>query len=166
VRAASCDANAEIKETAQRTLCDWQTADALPDVMQIARTATDKKFKVLALRGQLRLIPIQDASDDQKLVSLKEAMALIERDEERRLALAALGGIPTADSLAMVAPYLSAGNLKGEASIAAVAISAKIVGRHPAQVAAAMQQVTTSDPKLAQQAKRLLAQAKKAAPQK
>ena len=93
-------------------------------------------------------------------------MALIERDEERRLALVALGGIPTAESLAMVAPYLSAGNLKGEASIAAVAISAKIVGRCPAQVAAAMEQVTISDPKLAQQAKRLLAQAKKAAPKK
>ncbi len=166
VRAASSDANAEIKETALRTLCDWQTADALPDVMQIAKTATDKKFKVLALRGQLRMIPIQDVSDDQKLVSLKESMALIERDEERRLALVALGGIPTAESLAMVAPYLSAGNLKGEASIAAVAISAKIIGRCPAQVAAAMEQVTISDPKLAQQAKRLLAQAKKSAPKK
>ncbi len=166
VRAAASDANAEIKETAQRTLCDWQTADALPDVVQIAKTATDKKFKILALRGQLRLIPIQDASDDQKLASLKEAMALIERDEERRLALAALGGVPTPDSLALVMPYLGAGNLKGEASIAAVAISAKIVGRCPAQVAAALEQVTTSDPKLARQAKQLLAQAKKAASKK
>ncbi len=166
VRAATSDANTEIKETAQRALCDWQTADALPDVMQIAKTATDKKFKILALRGQLRLIPIQDASDDQKLASLKEAMALIDRDEERRLALAALGGVPTANSLELVMPYLSAGNLKGEASIAAVAISAKIVGRCPALVAKAMQQVTISDPKLARQAKQLLAQAKKAAAKK
>lgn len=166
VRAAASDANAEIKEAAQRTLCDWQTADALSDVMQIAKTATDKKFKILALRGQLRLIPLLDAADGQKLASLKEAMALIERDEERRLALAALGEIPTAESLALVTPYLAAGNLKGEASIAAVAISAKIVGRHPAQVAAAMQQVTTSDPKLARQVKQLLAQAKGAAPKK
>ncbi|MCX6908880.1 MAG: HEAT repeat domain-containing protein [Verrucomicrobia bacterium] len=164
VRASASDANAEIKETAQRTLCDWQTADALPDVMQIAKTTTDKKFKVLALRGQLRLLPMQDASIDEKFASLKEAMALIERDEERRLALAALGEIPTAESLALVTPYLAVGNLKGEASIAAVAISARIVGKNPAQVAAAMQQVTTSDKKLAQQAKRLLAQAKGAAP--
>jgi len=166
VRAAASDANAEIKETAMRTLCDWETADALPDVMQIAKTATDRKFKVLALRGQLRLIPLQDASIEQKFASLKEAMALIERDEERRLALAALGEVPTAESLALVMPYLSAGNLKEEASIAAISIAAKIVGRHPAQVAAAMQQVTTSDNKLAQQAKRLLAQARKAAPKK
>jgi HEAT repeat protein len=166
VRAAASDANAEIKETAQRTLCDWQTADALPDVMQIAKTATDKKFKILALRGQLRLIPLQDASIEEKFASLKEAMALIERDEERRLALAALGEIPTVESLALVTPYLAAGNLKGEASIAAVAIAAKIVGKHPAEVAAAMQQVTTSDPKLARQAKQLLAQAKGAAPKK
>ena len=166
VRAAASDASAEIKETAQRTLCDWQTADALPDVMQIAKSATDKKFKILALRGQLRLIPLQDASVEEKFASLKAAMALIERDEERRLALAALGDIPTADSLALVTPYLSAGNLKGEASIAAVAIATKIVGRNPALVAAAMQQVTTADKKLAQQARRLLAQAKKDAPKK
>jgi hypothetical protein len=166
VRAAASDANAEIKETAQRTLCDWETADALPDVMQIAKTATDKKFKILALRGQLRLIPLQDASIEQKFASLKEAMALIERDEERRLALAALSEIPTAESLALVTPYLAGGNLKEEASIAAVAIASKIVSRHPVQVVAAMQQVTTSDPKLARQAKQLLAQAKGAAPKK
>lgn len=165
VRAASTDANTEVKESALRTLCDWQTVDALPDVIQISKTATEKKWKILSLRGQLRLIPQQDASADQKLAALKEAMGQIERDEEKRLALAALGDIPTAESLALVMPHLSEGNLKEEASIAAVAIAEKIAGRNPAQVAKAMQQVTTADKKLAQQAKRLLAQTRKAAPQ-
>jgi HEAT repeat protein len=160
VRTATTDANAAVKETAVRTLCDWTTPDALPDVVQLAKTATDAKCKILALRGQLRLIPQQKASDAQKLAALKDAMALIERPEEKRLALAALGEIPTADSLALVVPHLT-GSLKEEANVAAVAIAEKIVDKNPAEVAAAMKQVQTNNKKLAQRAKQLQGQAKK-----
>jgi hypothetical protein len=129
-------------------------------VVQLAKTATDAKCKILALRGQLRLIPQQKASDAQKLAALKDAMALIERPEEKRLALAALGEIPTADSLALVVPHLT-GSLKEEANVAAVAIAEKIVDKNPAEVAAAMKQVQTNNKKLAQRAKQLQGQAKK-----
>jgi len=166
VRAATADANTEVRESALRALCDWQTVEALPDVIRISKTATEKKWKILSLRGQLRLIPQQDVSADHKLAQLKEAMGQIERDEEKRLALAALGDIATVESLELVMPHLREGNLKEEASNAAVAIAEKIVARHPAEVAKAMQQVSPSDRKLAQQAKRLLAQARKAAPKK
>lgn len=161
IRGAATDTQAEVKDTALRALCDWDSADALPDLAQLARTTPDKKWKILALRGQLRLIPLQDASPEQKLAALKEAMALIERPEEKRLALAALGEIPTAESLAIVVPFLSADGLKEEAGIAAVAIAERIVGRHPAEVAEAMRHVTTSNRKLAQRAKQMLKTAKK-----
>lgn len=160
IRAAAADTEAEVRETALRALCDWDSADALPDLSQLARTTPDKKWKILALRGQLRLIPQQEASPEQKLAALKEAMALIERTEEKRLALAALGEIPTAESLAIVVPFLSADGLKEEAGIAAVAIAEKIVGRHPAEVAEAMRHVTTSNKKLAQRARQVRARVK------
>ena len=161
VRTATTDANAALKETAVRTLCYWPTPDALPDVMQLAKNTTDAKCKILALRGQLRLIPQQKVSDAQKLAALKDAMAMIERNEEKRLALAALGEIPTAESLALVVPYLTTPGLKEEANVAAVAIAEKIVDKNPAEVAAAMKQVQTNNKKLAQRAKQLQGQAKK-----
>jgi len=161
VRAAATDADAETKETALRTLCDWPCADALPDLAALGKTATEKKWKVLTLRGQLRLIPLQTASAGQKLAALKELVPLIERAEEKRLLLAALGEIPTADSLVLVAPYLKTDDLKEEAAIAAVAIAEKIVQKNPAQVIAAMRDVSTSDKKLANRARQLLQQARK-----
>ena len=162
-RTAASDANAEVKDAALRTLCDWPTVDALPDVTQLAKTSADPKLKIIALRGYIRLIPLQETPDEQKLASLKEAMALAERNEEKKLALSALGGIPIADALALVAPHLGNSALKEEAGLAAVAIAEKIVQTHPAQVAEAMQQVSTANAKIAKRAKDLLGQAKAAA---
>ncbi len=162
VRAAAADPNAEIKDAALSILCDWPTAEALPDLTQLAKTSTDAKIKILALRGVIRLIPQQDASVDKKLAGLKEAMSLAERTEEKRLALAALGNIPTVESLALVTPHLAGADLKEEASAAAVSIAEKIVENHKAEVAAAMEQVTkaTGNQQVAKRAQEILAKAK------
>ena len=163
VRAATNDADTETKETALRALCDWPTADALPDVMQLARSTTSPKWKILALRGQLRLIPQQNIAADQKLAAIKELVPLIERTEEKRLLLAALGEIPAAGSLTLITPYLKSADLKEEAAIAAVAVAEKVVGKNPAAVTAAMKEAAaaTSDKKLANRARQLLQQSRK-----
>jgi len=166
VRAAAKDPSAEVKDAALRALCEWPTVEALPDVAQLARTSADPKVKTLALRGYIRLIPLQEAADAKKLAALKEAMGLAQRNEEKRLVLAALGGIPMAEALALVTPHLASADLKGEAGLAAVAIAEKIVGSHPAEVAAAMQQVIQATPndRVANRAKALLSQAKSKKP--
>ena len=145
-----------------RAMCDWPTVDALPDLAQIAKTTADTKFRILALRGQLRLIPMQTVPDAQKISQLKEILPLIERTEEHRLVLATLGGLPSAESLALVTPYLTREELKEEASAAAVAIAEKIVASHPEQVAEAMKQVRTNNNKLAERARQLLATVRQA----
>ena len=160
VRAASKDSNAEIKDTALRAMCEWQSVEALPDVKELAKTAKDTKFKVLALRGYIRLIALQDVAADKKLAALKDAMAMCERKEEKRLVLAALGGIPTVESLALVVQNVSNPDLKDEASLAAVAIGEKIADSHPAQVNEAMKQVTaaTTNQQILKKAKALESQ--------
>jgi HEAT repeat protein len=163
VRAATNDANTETKETALRTLCDWPTPDALTDLTQLAKTSADQKWKILAIRGMLRLIPQQNSPDAQKLAALKDAMALVERTEEKRLALAALGDIPTAESLALVATHLSDKALNEEACNAAVSIAQKIIEKNPAAVADVLKKVSPKNKRLNQQAKTLLEQAKAAA---
>ena len=162
VRAATTDSAAEIKDTALRALCDWPTVDALPEVANLAKSSTDPKLKTLALRGYLRLIRLQEVPAEKKLASLKEAMALIQRNEERKLALAALGDIPTVDALDLVTPHLGTPELKEEASLAAVAIAEKIAKSHPAEVNAAMQQVTkaTTSAAVLKKARALLNQTK------
>jgi HEAT repeat protein len=161
VRAATKDSNAEVKDTALRALCEWPNADVLPDVTTLAKTSTDPKVKVLALRGYIRLVPLQDATAAQKIAGLKDAMSMATRTEEKRLVLAALGGIPTAESLALVTPHLASDDLKEEASLAAVAIAEKLVDSNRAAVADAMQKViqATKSDRVAKRAETLLRQA-------
>jgi HEAT repeat protein len=162
VKAAAADKDAQVKETALRALCDWPTADALPLVADLLKTAPTKTIKVLALRGFVRLVPQQEAPDAKKLDSLKEAMALAERDEEKRLVLSALGNVPTVDALVLVASHLDNAALKEEACLAAVAIAEKLAPSRGAEVAAAMRQVAkaTADKKLAAKAEAIARKAK------
>lgn len=162
VQAAAGDSDPQVKDTALRALCDWPTPDALPRVAELLKTAPTKALKVLALRGYVRLVPLQDAPDAKKFEALKDAMTLAERSEEKRLVLSALGQVPTADALALVASSLEDVTLKEEACLASVAIAEKLGASHAAAVTAAMRQVAklTANKKLAARANALIRQAK------
>lgn len=163
VRAAAKDADAQIREAGISMLCDWPRVDALPDVRELSKTATDAKVKILALRGLIRLTASQDVAPELKLAQLKDVMAQVERNEEKKLGLAALGTIPTAGALALVTPHLSNPAVKDEAAAAAVAIGEKLVQSNAAVVAAAMEEVVkaTGSGALLKRASALLRQAKK-----
>lgn len=163
VRSAASESDRSVQDTALRAMCDWPTADALPDLARLARTTTDTRFRILAIRGQLRLIPMQTESDAQKLSQVKTVVPLIDRTEEYRLALALLGRLPSAESLAMVMAYLPQAGLQGEASLAAVEIAENIVASHPAEVAEAVKLINTQNDKLAARVRTLLARVPKQA---
>jgi hypothetical protein len=114
-------------------------------------------IRILALRGYVRLADQSEAATEQKLATLKDALALAGRDEERKLVLAALGKVRSVDALALVSPYLENPALKEEAALAAVAIAESLPAPRPAQVASAMRQVVkvTANAQLAQRAQAL-----------
>lgn len=163
VKTAADDKDPQVKDTACRALCEWPTADALPLVADLIKTAPTKTVKILALRGFVRLVPQQDAPDPKKFDSLKDAMALADRNEEKRLVVSALGNIPTVEALALVTSHLDNPVLKEEACLAAVAIAEKIASGHRAEVTAAMRQVAklTASKKLAARANAIARPAKK-----
>ncbi len=144
VRDATGSANAEVKEAALRALCDWSTAEALPDLEQLAQSAPDAKFKILALRGYIRLLPLQNIPAAAKVTALQQAFRAAGRDEERRLVLASLGTVLAPEALVAVGACLDSPNLKAEAALAAVALAENLVKTHPAQVAEVMQKVVKS----------------------
>ena len=155
VRAAAADSDQTVKEAALRVLCDWPTVAALPDLAQIARTSAASKFKILALRGQLRLIPLQTSGDAPKLAQIKELLPSIENAEEKRLVLSTLGDIPSAESLALVLPYVASEELKEEANVALVGIAEKIFSSHPTEAAEALKRVQTNNNELAARVRKL-----------
>jgi len=141
IRAAATDGDPQISGEAISILCGWPTAEVLPDVLKLATTASDNKVKILAVRGAIRLIPLQDAPVDKKLAGLKEIAPLIQRDEEKLLLLGSLATVPASEALAMAMGYLDSAATKNEACFAAVAIAEAIGSKGAAEVGAAMEKV-------------------------
>jgi len=160
VRAAMSDANAEIKDTATRVLCDWTTAEAADEQLALAKTSSNKTYQVLALRGYIRAIGDANLDAAKRQAMCKQATALIQGDAEKRLLLSALSNAGDADSLAMVMSHLDNAAIKDEACLAAVAISERLVASNPAVVAEAMKKVVkaTQNDGILKRARRALGQ--------
>jgi len=160
VRAATNDANAEIKDTATRVLCDWTTAEAADEQLTLAKTSPNKTYKVLALRGYIRAIGDANLDAAKRQAMCKEATALIQGDAEKRLLLSALSNAGDADSLAMVMSHLENPAIKDEACLAAVSVAERLVAKNPAVVADAMKKVVkaTQNEGIVKRARKVLGQ--------
>ena len=141
VRAAAKDANSQIQDTAVRALCEWPSADAAGDLLEMAKTSPNPSRKIAALRGYISLVRDEALSTDKKLAMCKEAAALVQRNEDKKLLLGVLGTVPSAEALSMAMMHLDSSATRVEASLAAVAIGEKIVEQNAAEVAEALQKV-------------------------
>ncbi len=167
VRAAVKDPNAEVRTAAIRTLSGWSTPDAAPDLLELARTASNPAEKMLCLRGYLALAGHADLPKPDRLEMCRQAAPLAQKDDEKKLLLAALGGIVSVEALELIKPYLDDAATKEEASTAIVNISEKLLQQAGSEKVAPglvepldkAAQVTAS-PDLAKRAKALLDQAK------
>jgi HEAT repeat protein len=133
------DQDEAVRDEAVRMLSYWPTAAAAPHLKTLAK-GDDLRHQVLAIRGLVRLAgPREDKPAD--VTALAEAMNLAHRPDEKRLVLGVLGGVPTADSLALVAPLLDDPQLAEEASLAAVLIAEQMGSDNRDQVRAALEKV-------------------------
>ena len=147
LRAAVAGTDAETREGACRTLCEWPSAEALPDLEKLIQAPPDAKVKILALRGYVRLTEAQPAGSPlAKVAALKKAYAWADRDEERRQVLAALAEAPCPESLAVAAAALDRAELKDAASVAVAAIAEPLTETVAEQVAAALKKVQQAQP--------------------
>ena len=141
VRAAVKDSNEEVRSTAIRSLGAWRTTEAAPDLLELARSASDEKTRLLCLRSYLGMAANTDLPAKDRLDMCRKGVDLVKTDDEKKLLLAALGGIPTMNALALVVPHLGSA-VKGEAAAAALAIIPKVMQDQAA--------LTANAPKLAE----------------
>jgi HEAT repeat protein len=129
VRSAVNDPNVEVHAAAIRVLGGWSTADAATDLLEVATAATNPTDKMICLRGYLALAGHADLPTDQRLAMCRQAASLVQKDEEKKLLLAALGGIASIEALDLIMPYMDDSATKAEASTAVVDISDKLLKR-------------------------------------
>jgi len=163
VRQACGDADAELKEAALRALCDWPSVDAKPDLERLIQAPPTPKFKILALRGYVRLIEVETAAPEARFAALKQAFDWADRDDERRLVLATLGAAACADALSFGVSHAENAALKDEACQGTVDVAEALIETRPEQVRDALRKVIKADPKEAavKRARKLLGQLKK-----
>lgn len=165
-RAGVDDSNADVHGAAIRALAAWKTVDAAPLLLAIAQSSSDATDKMLCLRGYLDWAAHPDVAVGERLAMCQKASGLIQRTEEKKLLLGAVGSIGTIDALALIVPYLDDAATKEEAAAATAGLAEKLLKADNAAAVApklvaplqkAAEVATNAD--LAKRAKALLQQA-------
>jgi HEAT repeat protein len=147
-----------LREAAVRTLCEWPTPDAVPDLAERLRSEQDQTLRVLALRGYLRLVQAAEAPADEKADALVYGLQQAERAEEQKMVMGALGGLPDLTALEHLTAYFDHEEVGLDAARAAVRIAAALAPPRPARVEAVLQTIARqfADPELVAAAQGLL----------
>ncbi len=143
VRAALGSQDAAIRADAIRVLSDWRTADAAPDLLNLARSAATANDKMLGLRGYVGFASNPDLPVEQRLAICREAATVVQRPEEKRLLLGALGSIKNVAAVELITPHLQAADTKEEAVAALVAVADELLKRNDASAKAVAAQLIT-----------------------
>lgn len=121
------DADPRISAESLNLLTNWQTLDAAPQLLELARSEEESR-SILGLRGYVRLAGGR-LPTGQKVEMLKAAMPLADRPEELRLLLGAWGATPSQESLAVLKPYLENAEVQTEAAVAVIAVAEDLARR-------------------------------------
>jgi len=161
LRTALSSREAEIQDAAIRALSDWPTAEPVPDLLKVAQTAENARYKILALRGFVRLLGLESSRSPEETIDLyKKAMDLAGEAAEKKRVLSGLAATKSLAALNMAAGYLDDLPLHLEAESAAVQIAQGIYASHPQrtkEVLAKVVQATKQDA-LRQQAQEIVNQ--------
>jgi HEAT repeat protein len=144
LRAAMADPERRVQEAAIRAVCETRDGQLLPDLVQVACGNSNKTFRVLAVRGCVRLATQDEEvklSNDEKLDALSKILATPLDKQEKRLALSGLGTMANAQALALATPMLEDSSVRAEAAQAVIHISEAISAAHPAEAGAALKKV-------------------------
>jgi len=102
--------------------------DAAPVLLDLAKTAADAKYKTRALRGYLRLARQFTMPDPDRADMCRAALALAERDAERKLVLEVAEHHPSLDTLKVAVDLAKIPAMKTEATAAAMTIVQRVSG--------------------------------------
>ncbi len=161
VSASARNSNEKIRDAATRVLGAWKTEDAASELLALVTAFENTKDRMRAFHAFSQLVRRLGFPKEERLGVCQKALEIARSDEERKVVLHTLAGIPAPETLSMLTPYLSNPTLKEAASVAAVTIAQRIVRSRRNAVAKAMKQVlaATENKDLARQARRLLRQA-------
>lgn len=150
LREALRDSHPEVRAGAMAALAETRDPALLPDLLAVARQATELNIRTVTLRGLVRLVTDEEGvkfTTADRLSALERALDLAQRPEEKRLILAGLSKLPDPGALRLALPLLDETGVQAEAAQAAVQIAAAIKHSHSEEASRALRKVLsiTSD---------------------
>ncbi len=130
-----------MKDNATRILGSWVSADAAPELFELAKDLKENKYKIRALRGYIRIARQLNPSEEDRMKICANTLAIAERVDEKKLVLEVLGRYPSAASLKIAVSAAGDDAIREEACQRALAIADRIIESDKAAVAEAMPKV-------------------------
>jgi len=147
VRAAMGSGPPEVAEAAVRSLGAWPDPSPAPDLLEFAKRTKDLQSHVLALRGLLNLLSLEDGlPTDKKIALYSEALTAARRQEEKKAILGALAKVAHPRALALAESQVTDAQLRAEAALAAASVAASLIGSHPQEARAALRKLLENPP--------------------
>jgi HEAT repeat protein len=131
LQAVAAEANSsdpQVRTGAVYALSQWPDMGASEALLDIVRTAADRKYGYLAVQGYVRLVNASGMPADQRLDLLKGALETAKEANERNLVVAALSGIRTRESFRTAVFLLSDPVLRAKAAESAARIAMPMPG--------------------------------------
>ena len=117
--------NNDVKEQAMRTLFDWPNADAIDPLMNIVKNSKNEQYRVLAMRGVLRLLRDNNLGDLVELAYYNNLLGSTKDAELKKQIITDLANLKTYNSLNYVASIINDKDLGFTASATAMRIASK-----------------------------------------
>ncbi len=118
-----------LQDVGSRLLGKWNSVDAAPVLLQLAKTAPDNKYKVRALRGYLGLARKFAMPEPQRVEMCRNAVDAALRVDEQKLALDVLQLRPSPEGLNLAVQMKQTPALEEAATAATLVIAQKLGGK-------------------------------------
>ena len=123
---AAKSSNSEHQDISSRLLGKWNSVDAAPVLLDLAKTAPAEKFKIRALRGYVGIVRKFPMPNQQRVEMCQKALDASSRTAEQQLVLDVLKLYPSKRGLELANKARQIPKLKDDATAAAQFITGKL----------------------------------------
>jgi HEAT repeat protein len=122
------DSSTDVQDAAINALSNWPTSRSLPPLMNVVKTTSNPKHRVLAMRGAVRILGLNDCTVERTLAGYAELMKAAKEPADTKLILAGLGSVADPAALAAIEPFITNKQFKAEAEFAKLGVARAIMG--------------------------------------
>ncbi len=119
----------QLQDTGSRLLGKWNSVEAGPVLLDLAKTAPAEKYRIRALRGYISLARKFAMPDGQRAKMCQQAMEISRRTDEQKLVLDVLKLHPSIEGLKLAIDAKQIPEVKADASAATLVIAQKLGGK-------------------------------------